>query len=257
MPANWKENLSAAQSLLGGKEFRHGVEAIAASSIGTQFFCEMKVEQGFIHGEIETEEKTEGDVLHEQLLAMQPTTQRELLEGIEKRKLYVASFPLAAEFGNLVLMGVPDAIVFQNGRPTYVLELKTTRGDATILYDGQRAQTVIYGLLLDQVGFDCQGLKLVVVKFRRQTPLDDKQRNEFLEVLTKALVSGSDLGRFASASDNQIVVHSFPYLREEASRTMTKTEGYWLGERDPVPSSNPNKCRACEFRQVCPSSLAK
>lgn len=74
------------------------------------------MEQGFIHGEIETEEKTEGDILHEQLLAMQPTTRKKLLEGIEKRKLYVASFPLTAEFENLSLVGVPDAVVFQSSK---------------------------------------------------------------------------------------------------------------------------------------------
>ncbi len=257
MSRDWKEKLSSLRPPSEEKEFRHGVKAIAASSIGTQFFCEMKVEQGFLHGEIETEEKTEGDVLHEQLLAMQPTTREKLLEGIEKRKLYVASFPLIAEFGKLVLAGVPDAVVFQKSRPTFVLELKTTRGDATILYDGQRAQTMIYGLLLDQVAFDCKDLKLVVVKFKRQTPMSKKQKVEFLKVLTGALVSESDLSKFASTSNNQVVVHSFSYLREEAVRTLTKTEGYWLEERNPVPTSNPNKCRACEFRQVCPSSLYK
>src|SRR5512136_1943628 len=128
MSKSWKENISDARPH-EGREFRHGVRAIRASSIGTQFFCEMKVEQGFIHGEIETEEKVEGDVLHEQLLAMRPTTRKKLMMDIEKRALYVASFPLAAEFERLSLVGVPDAVVFQNGRPTFVLELKTTHGD--------------------------------------------------------------------------------------------------------------------------------
>jgi hypothetical protein len=75
----WKKNLASIPSLLEKKEYRHGVRAISASSIGTQYFCEVKLDQSYIHGEIETEEKTEGDVLHEELLAMKPTTQKTLL----------------------------------------------------------------------------------------------------------------------------------------------------------------------------------
>lgn len=256
MATGWKKNLSR-DPFAGGKQLRHGVRAVAASAIGTQFFCEMKVEQSFLHEEVETEEKTEGTVLHEQLLAMQPTTWEKLLEGIEKRELYVASFPLGADFGRLSLAGVPDAVVFQKGRPSFVLELKTTRGDATILYDGQRAQTVIYGLLLEEVGFDCASLRLVVVKFRRQTPMSEEQRADFLKGLTSDLVAGRDLDRLASTSKNGMVAHSFPYRRQEAVQTLSRTEGYWLNERSPIASTNPNKCRACEFRSVCPSSLVR
>jgi len=257
MPGSWKENLSSIDSLLQKKEFSHGARAVSASSIGTQFFCEMKVEQDFIHGEIETEEKTEGDALHEELLAMEPTTRKRLLDDIARRKLVVASFPLVAEANGLVLIGVPDAVVFQSARPTHVIELKTTRGDASVLYDGQRAQAVIYGLLLDQVGFDCEKLSLVVVKLRRQTPLTDGQRGGFLELLTSTLVSGKDLGSVLPRSEGQVVPHSFAYRREEAVGVLVRTQGYWLGERLAQPTSNPNKCRACEFRQLCPASLAR
>ncbi len=257
MPEAWRENLSSAKSLLEKKEFRHGTRAIPASSIGTQFFCEMKVEQDLVHGEIETEEKAEGDALHEELLAMKPTTQKNLLDDIAKRKLLVASFPLAAEAEGLVLVGIPDAVVFQRAKPTHVIELKTTRGDASILYDGQRAQAVIYGLLLDQVGFDCSSLSLVVVKFRRQTVLSEEQKGEFLNALTAALVSGKDLGSVVPKAEGQVVPHSFAYRKDEAISILDRTQGYWLGERHAQPTANPNKCRACEFRQLCPASLIK
>ena len=257
MAETWKENLSSIRPLLEKKEFRHGARAIPASSIGTQFFCEMKVEQSYVHGEIETEEKTEGDALHEELLAMRPTTQKRLLEDIAREKVVVASFPMAAEANGLVLIGVPDAVVFQDARPTHVIELKTTRGDASVLYDGQRAQTVIYGLLLDRVGFDCKRLNLMVVKLRRQAALSDEQKGKFLDVLTEALVSGRDLATVLPRAEGQVVPHSFAYQRDEAISVLNRTQGYWLGQRHAEPTSNPNKCRACEFRQMCPVSLAK
>jgi len=257
LPGPWKENLSSINSLLEKMEFRHGARAVSASSIGTQFFCEMKVEQDFVHGEIETEEKVEGDALHEELLAMKPTTQKRLLMEIEKGKLVVASFPLAAEAEGLVLVGVPDAVLFQEGKPTHLIELKTTRGNPSILFDGQRAQAVVYGLLLDQVGFDCEGLKLVVVKLRRQTQLSEEQRVQFLDSLTTSLVSERNLKTPMWTTEGQLVSHSFPYRRDEAVEILSVTRGYWLEHRLPQPTSNPNKCKACEFRKLCPSSLVK
>jgi len=44
---------------------RHGVRLVVASGIGTQHYCEMKVEQQLIHGDIETESKLEGRRLHD------------------------------------------------------------------------------------------------------------------------------------------------------------------------------------------------
>jgi PD-(D/E)XK nuclease superfamily len=257
MTRAWKKNLASLPSLLEKKEFRNGVRAVSASSIGTQYFCEMKLDQSYIHGDIETEEKTEGDVLHEELLAMEPTTQKTLLEDIEKRRIVVASFPLAAEAEGLILIGVPDAVIFQSGKPTHIVELKTTRGSASILYDGQRAQAIIYGLLLDQVGFDCTGLNLVVVKFSRQTPISGQQKSQFLDALTSALISNKSLTALASKADGNVVPHSFPYRKAEAVGILNSTRGFWLNQREARATSNPNKCRACEFRSVCPSSLAR
>lgn len=257
MPSDWKENMAAIPSLLEKGEFRNGARAVPASSIGVQYFCEVKLDQSYIHGEIETEEKAEGEVLHEELLAMEPTTRKTLLQDIEKRRLVVASFPLAAEAEGLVLVGVPDAVIFQKGKPTHVIELKTTRGDASILYDSQRAQTTIYGLLLDQVGFDCADLNLVVAKFSRQTPISEQEKSRFLDALTGALISNESLSTLASKADDHVVHHSFPYRKDEAVRILNLTRGYWLNQREARPTSNPNKCRACEFKRVCPSSLAR
>lgn len=253
----WKDRIQPDESIFEKRRFRNDVKAIAASSIAAQYFCEMKVEQGFIHGEVETEAKIEGDVLHEQLLEMRPTTREKLIEGIEKRKLFIASFPLATEFEQLVLVGVPDAVVFQDGRPTHLIELKTTRGDPAVVYDDQRAQVNVYGLLLDEMGFNCSGLKMIIVKFRRQNSMSAEEKSEFLQILTGALVSKMNLGELAQQSENGIVVHTLDYERDSSIRTLNQTMGYWLGEREPVPTTNPNKCRACEFKEVCPSSLVR
>ncbi|MCL5068711.1 MAG: PD-(D/E)XK nuclease family protein [Thaumarchaeota archaeon] len=251
--SDWKQYINSLETTLNEQKFRNGVSAIAASSIGEQYYCEMKVEQSYLNEEIETEEKTRGDVLHEELLPMKESSWKEVINNIQKRKSCIVAFPLAAKVDGVTLVGQPDAVLFQNRNPTHVIELKTTRGSTTIVYEGQKAQASIYGLLLDGMGFDCSKLKLVIVKFRQTSRLGESWKEEFLSSLATRLVSESNLDGIADS----LVIHSFAYARASALAYVTHTKGYWLKEREPIPTTNPNKCRACEFRELCPSSLAK
>jgi hypothetical protein len=128
-------------SLLDLKRYRNGISAIPASSIASQFYCELKVELSYKQGDIETEEKTTGTALHEELLAMEKTTLDEMISRIETMPLYACSFQLAAQLGDIVITGIPDVVVFQDGKPTFIIELKTTRGRTDYVYDDQRAQS--------------------------------------------------------------------------------------------------------------------
>jgi CRISPR/Cas system-associated exonuclease Cas4 (RecB family) len=252
---NQKELLDLAK-LEAGK-FRNGSATIAASSIAQQFYCEMKVEQEFIHGEVETEAKSEGTEIHDKLLAMRKTTLKQIVKGIETKEVLVASFPLLAKFEELTLAGVPDAIVFQRSRPTYVIELKTTaRGNTAIVYEDQRTQAYVYGLLLELMGFDCSSLKLIVVRHRSSAPLSSRAKSKFLGALVESLLTGR-ADQIALKSRNEIVAHPFTYTKLHAIRAIRDKKGYWLNEREPVPTRNPNKCKACEFESVCPSSLTR
>jgi hypothetical protein len=60
--ASWKENLLNRKNLIqvaggGARKFRNDISAIPVSSIAQQFYCEMMVEQDYIHGEVQTETK--------------------------------------------------------------------------------------------------------------------------------------------------------------------------------------------------------
>ncbi len=253
----WKDRLSNYESEIGeGLRFRNGLRAVPASSIGEQLYCEMKIEQEYVNGEIETETKNEGTALHEKLLAMKESTIEEIIEGIETQKIFVASFPLAADFQGLKLVGVPDAVVFEKKVPKYILELKTTaKGDTTRIFDGQKAQALIYGLLLESIGFDCSNLNLVIVRYR-STSLSQKEKSKFLERIVASLLNKSYLN-LAIKSGYQIVPHTLAYSKSNAIQVLDQTRGYWLSEREPIPTTNPNKCRACEFQKLCPCSLVK
>jgi hypothetical protein len=62
----WERERDFLQS--GKRDLRHGVSSVGVSTIAGQYYCELKVENEFLHGEIPTEEKEEGTVLHDELI---------------------------------------------------------------------------------------------------------------------------------------------------------------------------------------------
>jgi CRISPR/Cas system-associated exonuclease Cas4 (RecB family) len=47
------------------------------------------------------------------------------------------------------------------------------------------------------------------------------------------------------------------YDRDSVTKKCLWAIDYWLKKREPIPTKNPAKCRACEYRPVCNFSLAK
>jgi CRISPR/Cas system-associated exonuclease Cas4 (RecB family) len=246
---NFKEQLQEGQS------FRHGISMVPTSGIAGQFYCEQKVEMEYLHGEIETEAKTEGERLHEELIQMTRTTRENLIKSIKKRKILVASFPIYAKFSGLVIVGVPDAIVFLRASPTYLIELKTTKGDTTRLWKDQLLQAQIYGLILDEMGFDCSKLKLVVIRIRRDNGFSEAHRERFLRESVRELFNGLD--KTTTSKVDGSTTHIVDYSKQDVVGEFRWAEAYWLSQRPPIPTQNIAKCRSCEFSDLCPRSLIR
>jgi hypothetical protein len=93
----------------------------------------------------------------------------------------IASFPIFARFTDVILAGRPDVIVFMKGVPAFIIELKTASGNVSRLWRHEKVQVGVYGLILDQMGFDCSKLKLVIIKQKRDENLiDEGYRERFL-----------------------------------------------------------------------------
>jgi hypothetical protein len=146
--------------------------------------------------------------------------------------------------------------VFKEGKPVFVVELKTTAGRTDIIYDDQKAQASIYGLLLELMGFDCSALKIVIARYRRDAIPSPERRREFLNLLIPSLLTRTE-GKFAEKTGGLIMVHVLTYSAGKAGDTVRKMKGYWLNQREPIPTNNPNKCRKCPHNESCPSSLWK
>jgi CRISPR/Cas system-associated exonuclease Cas4 (RecB family) len=251
----WEESMRNFKELQEGQTFRHGISMIPASGIAGQFYCEQKVEMEYVHGEIETEAKTEGERLHEQLIQMSKTTRHDLIRSIKKRKILVASFPIYARFSGLAIVGVPDAVVFLKGTPTFLIELKTTKGDTSRLWKDQLLQAQIYGLILDEMGFDCSKLKLVIIRIRRQNGSSEGHKERFLHESVRELLNGLD--KTMTSKVDGSTTHIVEYSKQDVVGEFRWAEAYWLSQREPIPTQNIAKCRSCEFNDVCPHSMTR
>ncbi len=248
---DWKASL--AERLEPTARYRFDQPFVPVSSIAQQYYCEQKVEQEFIHGEVPSEVKDIGTELHDQVLEMEKVKLDDLVEHIEKSARAVVTFGVHGRVGEMEVIGIPDAVITERGRPKWVVELKTTRGDPTRLWPDQLVQVRVYGLLLETMGFDCSGMEVALVRWRQDDVPAAGEKEDMLSRIADALFRGT-----TAELESRFGMKFFVYRhdRAEAMKALEWAQGYWLGTREPVPTTSVGKCRVCEFNSVCPHSLA-
>ena len=249
----WKREEEFMQS--GKNDLRHGVSSVGVSALAGQFFCELKVENQFLHGEIPTEVKEEGTALHDELIPQEPISKERFAKLVSQKKPTYAVLPVWGTLGDIRMIGMPDHIIWRQERPRWVVELKTTSRDPTQLWDDQRAQVVIYGALLERMGFDCTDLKLALVRLKAAELSEEEKRIWVMRV--SQYLEADKIQGLESIKAGAMKVHVLKHDLAEAEATVRRMQDYWLGKREPTSSTSLNKCRACEYHTLCPKSLFK
>ncbi len=234
--------------------FRHGARFIAVSSIAEQYYCEYKLENEFALGEIPSEAKSAGTVLHDELMPTERISREQFADLIARKEPSMAVLDVWGESGGLSVVGTPDHIVWSEGRPIWLVELKTTKGDPAPLWEDQENQVRIYGLLLERMGFDCSQMQLAVVRLK-SGELDDQHKKEWVVQISGALLEGKTKW-LELRYPGRMKVHILKHEPEKAEKAIASKAGYWLGEREPKSSTSVGKCRACEYSSICPKSLS-
>jgi len=165
----WVEQLRLLPQLVESlpPRLRHGRRVAPAHLIAAQYYCEVQVELELAAGEAITPERGEGRLLHELLLAMRSVEREELIGRIISGRRCACRFPLLAEVEDVPVAGLPDAVVFERGKPVEVTELKTVEVIPPSPWRDHVVQAWVYGLLPDLMGFDCSELRLSVRYVRR------------------------------------------------------------------------------------------
>lgn len=252
MTGNWQDSLRGRFELLRGPRiYRHGQSFVKTSHLAAQYFCELKLHFDMTRGEVPTEGKIRGIRIHREVLPMKKIPLEQLRSEIETKAQLVSSFLLVAKAGELVVAGLPDAIVTSKGVPRFLIELKTTEVGIGRLWESEAVQVRTYGLLLDGMGFDCSSLKLAVVK-TGQSPLSSQDRRRLMSRIIEVLLGTSQ--DIESEYKGQMRVFGLPYSRAESIRDVILAQDYWLCRREAVPTNSIGKCRRCVHGSICPYS---
>jgi hypothetical protein len=186
-------------------------------------------------------------------MPLERITREEFARLVGRKKPSLAVLGVWGLVGGLKVVGVPDHIIWSEGGPLWVVELKTTKGDPTPLWEDQENQVRIYGLLLDRMGFDCSRMRLAVVRLK-SGELREEEKEEWILRVSAALLEGKLQG-LEERYPGKMKVHLLQHEVEIAERVIASKAGYWLGEREPISSSSVGKCRACEYNSSCPKTL--
>jgi len=237
----------------GKHDLRHHVSWAGVSDLTEQFYCETKVENKYKLGEIPTEAKEEGTSFHNELIPQKPITREGFVNLVKQKEPTYAVLRVWGKLGDIGLIGLPDHIIWSETKPRWLVEFKTTSKEPTPLWPDQRAQAVIYGALLEKMGFDCSGLQLAVVRLRAGE-LMEKQRFAWIMLVSQYLES-LRIEELEAKHSGKMKVYVLKHDVAEAETTVRNLQDYWLMKREPTSSTSVNKCKACEFNAICSMSL--
>jgi len=215
-----------------------GKKSVPVSKIKQQFYCEKQLELELIHGERMNQAKKRGKEGHEADLEILSPIKKEKAweEAIRqnKRKPYeIREFHLLAKYKGVLIEGRADEVSFLRGKVLILSEFKYRKNKK--VFNTDQIQGLLYGFLLNQMGFDTSNLIINVICF-------DSDRKYAL--LLK------------DVSDNMLdpISRSYNFNLDESRKELDWALSFWKGEREAIPTKNVNKCKKCEFIDKCSSS---
>jgi CRISPR/Cas system-associated exonuclease Cas4 (RecB family) len=228
---------------------RFGRCTVRASDVAGQYYCEKKVEMEYLLGEIETETKNQGTEAHENLLeGTEEAGQEDMWRAIYgKEPVLALEWLLLAEYEDVILAGQPDLVLFKDGRPLFVFEYKFSRNRK--IYPSHHVQAGFYGLLLRSLGFDISNLFYAVVVADRRARYNPNLRDNVVEAVKKNGFKNAIL------PIQNAVIYVNKFDEQAAQSNLQWAFQFWKGHREAISTTNPNKCRNCEYREECGQAI--
>jgi hypothetical protein len=251
---NWKNQLEKFNSLLkhihklketSAGDLRFSRCTIRASDVAGQYYCEKKIEMSYLFGEVETETKNQGTEAHEKMTeGSEEVGQEDLWKSVYgKEPVLAMEWLLFGEYKDVILAGQPDSVLFENGVPLVIFEYKFSRSKRA--YPSHHVQAGFYGLLLKSLGFNTEKLHYAIVVADRRARNDSDLRDRVFDAVMKNGLSKAVL------SVENAVVYLNKFDEQEACASLDWAIDFWKGKRDGIQTTNPNKCRVCEYYEQC------
>jgi CRISPR/Cas system-associated exonuclease Cas4 (RecB family) len=219
--------------------------AIIASDIAKQFYCEKKVEMQYLHGEIETEEKTLGTEAHENLEEGAVKIKRQDLwkEIYGDKPIFAVEMFILAKYKDIILAGKPDSILFKAGFPLIVFEFKFSK--SRIAYSTHHIQAQTYGVILNKMGFDTSKLFYAIITSDPKT----RGNREFRKEAILTAIQNGPKDAVLQIKDATLHLHKFNL--KDIENNLLWAIDFWKQVREATATNNSNKCHRCEYQKLC------
>lgn len=230
---------------------RFGVCKVKVSDVAHQYYCEKAVELDYEQPVEQTEEMQAGEEAHEQIVSLlvPVTKEQAVAEACQERRrpTPIYNFGVRWHHNGVPIVGNADRVFFKSGSVTVVEEQKFSgRPD---IYRSYCVQAKLYCLGLTAVGFDTSATEYRICVFQNSCRDCNKVPDRSCCILKL------DTTEYR-CDRGQAIARMYAYKREDAVKDINWALDYWMGRRQAIPTKKPNKCRACNRKDSCSSSLA-
>ncbi len=249
---NIKRNLDLVIDVLSGRLYANNLKFnkryLTISEIAQQFYCEHKLTLMYREGKVETDDMRLGTYIHETVFRGESLSRSEFIDKLLTYKRVVATLPTCIMYKNVPILGVPDAVIFEDCEAIGVIELKTTKKWIGKVFTCEyvQAQLYAYSLVSNELGRNCS---VIIVKVYRDLQLSDVVRNKIFNKVLRILERYGNTNVEVRSDKYSIHVYDF---EPSSFRYIDWALGYWLNTRgEYVPTDTKSKCRHCEYRHIC------
>jgi len=236
----------------GEGNLRFGDRLVRISSIATQYYCEQKLELQNQYPMPPTKIMQDGEAGHESVIAEATPISREESVNIamkeRKKPICIYEFDIAFVHKGVPIIGKVDEAWFRGGNVESVVERKFS--DRLVIYNPYHIQAQLYCLGLGEMGFDISKTDYKIMVFKRDCLDCPEIANRSCAILA--------LGEpYFRCIIGEARVFTYRFRQVAILRELDWALDYWLGRRDAIPTRNGAKCRACEYSNLCRSSLGR
>ncbi|MFC2036248.1 hypothetical protein ACFLUJ_09065 [Chloroflexota bacterium] len=236
----------------GKGSLKFGRSMVTVSAISGQYYCEKKLELEGKYPLPPTERMQTGTAGHEAATAFaEPVSKEEgMALAVEEREeaLPLFEFNIGWKHNDIPIIGKVDEAWFRNGNIDLVVERKFS--NTLKAYRSYHIQAQLYCMGLGEMGFTTDPTAYRIVIFKRSCYDCEKLVDRSCPIFT---VTNADF----QCNTGEVKALIYFYKKEEIVSDLEWALGFWLGTREAIPTGIRAKCRACDYKSICESSMVK
>jgi len=226
-------------SLRSDKPLRFGLGFLKVSELVQQVYCELRLHYMYSKG-IEPEYKRRSII--RKLLELYFQVEKDI-DKARTGRAYMR-IPLTSIIQGVPIIGTPDMILFDHYIPLAILRVK--KSNKLKIYPEDEVRGLIYGRLLEALGFNVIALKYIIVVV--------KDLKDILDILHEVVDSIVKEEYHVTPIPN-VRIAIRVYNGKEAEELLSYLLSYWKILREPKPNPSKPKCSRCEYSSICPHSV--